>query len=376
VPASTVMSFVPIEAQVMSHQVTANLGGVIDNRNSQDGGYWYDDLKQAYEYPSYETKVTVNGKSQRLDGTGATIGVLMSSDYLPSDVAAVFDHENWKQTTGKPNPTLYADIPINGGGGLYGGAFAEVSIDTQSEITGAPGAHVILYDIPDLSDGSIFAGYVDAIEDNEVDALSASFGECELYYFPSYNGGQDYRGILKAEDELFMQGNSQGITFLASSADMQAARMGLHRQPARLQGRDHLTHRRRIGAELSSELRRGQPMMVLRIGRIVQGREQLLKLVHITQRQRDFEARLACRIWRADERHSSRDGRGNIRRLGPEYKQQRQGCADQGEFSCNGVLDQVRSPLGLNIIRRALVGAQLGWLLALKLYCGRRYARS
>jgi hypothetical protein len=204
VPASTVMSFGPIEAQVMSHQVTANLGGVIDNRNSQDGGYWYDDLKQAYEYPSYETKVTVNGKSQRLDGTGATIGVLMSSDYLPSDVAAVFDHENWKQTTGKPNPTLYADIPINGGGGLYGGAFAEVSIDTQSEITGAPGAHVILYDIPDLSDGSIFAGYVDAIEDNEVDALSASFGECELYYFPSYNGGQDYRGILKAEDELFM----------------------------------------------------------------------------------------------------------------------------------------------------------------------------
>jgi subtilase family serine protease len=201
---ATVMSFAPIEAHVDSHQATSKLGSGIYNRYSQDGGYWFDDLKQAYEYPSYETTVKVKGKTQRLDGTGATIGVLMSSDYLPSDVAAVFDHENWKQTTGKPNPTLYADIPINGGGGLYGGAFAEVSIDTQSEITGAPGAHVILYDIPDLSDGSIFAGYVDAIEDNEVDALSASFGECELYYFPSYNGGQDYRGILKAEDELFM----------------------------------------------------------------------------------------------------------------------------------------------------------------------------
>jgi subtilase family serine protease len=216
---ATVMSFGPNEAHVMSHQVTSKLGGGTDNRYGQDGGYWYDDLKEAYQYPSWQTMVKVHGKTQRLDGTGATIGVLMSSDYLPSDVAAVFDNENWSATTGLPDPTLYADIPINGGGGLYGGAFAEVSIDTQSEITGAPGAHVILYDIPDLSDGSIFAGYVDAIESNQVDAISASFGECELYYFPKYNGGVDQRDILVAYDELFMQGNSQGITFLASSGD-------------------------------------------------------------------------------------------------------------------------------------------------------------
>lgn len=60
----------------------------------------------------------------------------MSSDYLPSDVAAVFDHENWSKITGQPDPTLYADVTINGGGGLNGGAFAEGSIDTQSKITG------------------------------------------------------------------------------------------------------------------------------------------------------------------------------------------------------------------------------------------------
>ena len=216
---ATVMSFGPIEAHVMSQQVTAKLGSRTDNRYGPDGGYWFDDLKQAYQYPSYKTMVTVKGKSQRLDGTGATIGVLMSSDYLPTDVAAVFDHENWSKVTGKPDPTLYKDVPVNGGGGLFGGAFAEVSIDTQSEITGAPGAHVILYDIPDLSDGNIFAGYVTAIESNEVDALSSSFGGCELFYFPQYNGGQDYRGILRSEHELFMQGNAQGITFLASSGD-------------------------------------------------------------------------------------------------------------------------------------------------------------
>jgi len=216
---ATVMSFGQNEAHVMSLQATPALGDGTDNRYGQDGGYWFDDLKQAYGYPSYETMVTVHGNAQRLDGTGATIGVLMSSDYLPTDVAAVFDHENWSKVTGEADPTLYADIPIDGGGGLFGGAFAEVSIDTQSEITGAPGAHVILYDIPDLSDGSIFAGYVDAIESNEVDVISASFGECELFYFPQYNHGVDQRGILRAYHELFLQGNSQGITFLASSGD-------------------------------------------------------------------------------------------------------------------------------------------------------------
>jgi subtilase family serine protease len=215
---ATVVSFGRNEAHVMSRQATSRLSGT-DNRYGQDGGYWFDDLKEAYQYPSYKTKVTVKGKAQRLDGTGATIGVLMSSDYLPTDVAAVFDHENWSATTGKPDPTLYKDVAIDGGGGLFGGAFAEVSIDTQSEIAGAPGAHVILYDIPDLSDGSIFAGYVDAIEANEVDVLSASFGECELFYFPQYNKGVDQRGILVAYHELFLQGNAQGITFLASSGD-------------------------------------------------------------------------------------------------------------------------------------------------------------
>lgn len=216
---ATVMSFGPIEAHVHARQVTSMLVDSTANRQSQDGGYWFDDLKQAYQYPAYNTMVTVKGTKQRLDGTGTTIGVLMSSDYLPSDVTALFDHEKWSKITGQPDPALFADVAVNGGGGLFGGAFAEVSIDTQSEITGAPGAHVILYDIPDLSDGSVFAGYVDAIEANQVDVLSASFGECELFYFPNYNGGQDFRGVLRAEHELFLQGNAQGMTFIASSGD-------------------------------------------------------------------------------------------------------------------------------------------------------------
>jgi subtilase family serine protease len=216
---AVVMSFGRNEAHVMSRRATGPLAASPANRYGQDGTYWFDDLKQAYKYPSYETMVTVNGVKKRLDGTGVTIGALMSSDILPTDIQAMFDHENWTATTGLPDPTLLETVEVDGGGGLFGGAFDEASLDTQQEIGGAPGANVILYSIPDLSDGNIFAGYVTAIESNQVDILSSSFGGCELFDFPAYNGGQDYRGILRAYDELFLQGNAQGITFLASSGD-------------------------------------------------------------------------------------------------------------------------------------------------------------
>ena len=86
-------------------------------------------------------------------------------------------------------------------------------------MTGAPGAHVILYNIPDLSDSSVIAGYTAVIDDNRLDAVSSSFGECEQYYLPKYTGGTDFTATLFYEHELYMQGNAQGITFLASSGD-------------------------------------------------------------------------------------------------------------------------------------------------------------
>jgi subtilase family serine protease len=210
-----VFSFIPREAHVTSHYT-----GPVNpqNRYSATGAYWFDDLKQAYGYPAYGATATVKGKTVRLDGTGVTIGALMASDIVPSDIQAVFDHENWSTLAGTPDPTI-TTVDIDGGGGVGGGAFTEASLDTQEEITGAPGAHVILYSIPSLSDGDTFDGYVNIVEDNAVDMVSSSFGECELFYLPSYNGGQNYTGVLTSEHELFLQGNAQGITFLASSDD-------------------------------------------------------------------------------------------------------------------------------------------------------------
>ena len=197
--------------------------GTPANRESTTGGYWYTDLKQAYQYPSYQTQVIVGGKTQRLDGTGATIGILMSSDILDSDVKALFDHENFSKNAGVPDPTLYKRVYVNGGAsvatGESTGVIDESSLDVQQSLTGAPGSHVVLYDIPDLSDQSIIAGYIQIDEDNQADVVSSSFGGCELTYLPAYNNGQDFTYLLNIEHELYLQGNTQGISFLASSGD-------------------------------------------------------------------------------------------------------------------------------------------------------------
>jgi subtilase family serine protease len=49
-----------------------------------------------------------------------------------------------------------------------------------------------------------------------------SFGGPEIGYLPEYNNGVNEIGILAVYDDLFKQGNAQGITFVASSGDLGA----------------------------------------------------------------------------------------------------------------------------------------------------------
>ena len=74
----------PHEAHTFSRRVNVSSSTLADpkNRYSTTGSYWYDDLKQAYQYPSYQTTISRNGKSVRLDGTGTTIGIVMSVRHL------------------------------------------------------------------------------------------------------------------------------------------------------------------------------------------------------------------------------------------------------------------------------------------------------
>ena len=172
------------------------------NRYSNAGPYFFDDLKQAYSWPSYKVYT----------GKGATIAILMSNGYNPSDMAAYFGYE-------KLAVPKFSEVTINGGAPYDPVASAETHLDLQQSGGMAPGASIILYNLPDLSDDNVMAGLSQIIEDNKADVVSMSFGLAELLYTAEYNGGYDFTSILQEEDDLFAQGNAQGITFVASSGD-------------------------------------------------------------------------------------------------------------------------------------------------------------
>ena len=205
---AAVAGVAPVRRDMQPHSRV--LAPISDNRYSTKGPYWFTDLKEAYEAPSYQT----------VSGKGATIGIVISSDVNDSDTAKYFNHEKFSAVSGAPIPTVtrrYVDGAVPGqvtdGGGF------EASLDVQQSLGSAPSANEILYDIPDLSNQHVIDGYQAVVDDNKADVISSSFGECEKFFLPAYNGGTDFTNIVVAQNAIFEQGNAQGQTFLASSGD-------------------------------------------------------------------------------------------------------------------------------------------------------------
>src|SRR5580692_3182072 len=195
------------------HQVHSQVTGAVmntpDKRYAATGPYWFDDLKQAYDYPAY---------SKKTDGTGVTAAVLMGDLLFPGDVDAAFNHEMFTAVTGLPVPSV-TTVLIDGGGAIGGPDTFEASLDVQQILGGAPGTNVTLVSVPDLSDDHILDGYSYIIDQNTFDLVNSSFGECELEYTAAYNEGTDFTYILQEYNELYQQGVAQGITFAVSSGD-------------------------------------------------------------------------------------------------------------------------------------------------------------
>ena len=202
--------------------------------SSRDSFFYPNDLNEAYQLPSFRAEVDPLHAHHpaQIAGVGSHIGIVISSVISPGDLDSTFNStlslggsENliqaYSANSNLPVPTVKIR-PVDGGSGAFNpnsGDAAEASLDTQMSLGTAPGAKETLYNIPDLSDDYIADAYNAVDEDNAVDVVSSSFGECELYYTPAYNGGVDYTGVLKVFHALFQQGNSQGITFVASSGD-------------------------------------------------------------------------------------------------------------------------------------------------------------
>lgn len=172
------------------------------NRYSTTGSYWFDDLKQAYSYPSFKAYT----------GKGVTIGILMSGDFNQPDMAAYFAHE-------KLAVPDYKTKNIDGGAPYDPNNSLETHLDLQQSGGMAPDAKIVLYNLPDLSDDSIIDGLAQIISDNKADVVSMSFGEAEVFYTAADNDGTDFTYLVQAEDDLMAEGNALGITFIASSGD-------------------------------------------------------------------------------------------------------------------------------------------------------------
>jgi subtilase family serine protease len=204
------------------------------DRLANDFSFFYaNDLNEAYQLPSFQTEVAplFDHKKRQIAGVGAHIGIVISSVINPADLAKSFnstvsigpvaDVQAYSANSNLPVPTVNIR-PVNGGSGAFNPAADdafEASLDTQMSLGTAPGAQETVYDMPNLTDANITAAYAAVDEDNTVDVVSSSFGECELDFTPAYNNGTDFTGILKIFHALFQQGNAQGITFLASSGD-------------------------------------------------------------------------------------------------------------------------------------------------------------
>ena len=180
----------------------AHKTAVPDNRYSTTGPYWFDDLKQTYAFPSYLA----------YNGAGTTIGILMSNDFKQSDMSLYFNHEKLASPS-------FSTINIDGGAPWDPNDSLETQLDMQQSGGMAPNAKVVLYNLPDLSDDSIMDGLSRILTDNRTDVVNMSFGEAELFYTAADNDGEDFTYVAREEDDLFAQGNAQGITFVAASGD-------------------------------------------------------------------------------------------------------------------------------------------------------------
>ena len=151
--------------------------------------------------------------TQTLDGTGVTIGILGYSALAMADVQN-FRTAFLPASAASNLPQQILDGGVNPGV-LDGDDAIESLLDVEIAGGLAPGAGINYYYAAssDLSDGLILAG-LRALEDNKVNILSVSYGQCEL--------DLGIGGNL-AWSELWQQAAAQGITVSVSTGDSGSA---------------------------------------------------------------------------------------------------------------------------------------------------------
>jgi kumamolisin len=160
---------------------------------------------------------------QGIDGRGRTIGIISLAGFTPSDAFAY-----WRSLGLNVNPNRLTVVNVDGGPGAPCDACGSVETTLDVEQSGgiAPGARMRVYLAPNTSQAFVDA-FAQAIDDNEADTISTSWGLWELFDSsnPFGNGPVTnpvtgtMTSILQAYNDLLMQAALQGQTLFAAAGD-------------------------------------------------------------------------------------------------------------------------------------------------------------
>jgi subtilase family serine protease len=135
------------------------------------------------------------------DGTGQTVAIVIDSDVSRSDISTFL---NYFQIPATSRTILTKGVDGAVPGTLTDSA-GESTLDAETIAGLAPGADIVIYQIPDLSDQSLIDAYNAVMSDGKAYIVNNSFGGCE------YAGSQI--------DPVMKKAAQAGIVFTFASGD-------------------------------------------------------------------------------------------------------------------------------------------------------------
>lgn len=141
------------------------------------------------------------------DGSGQSVAVVIDSNVNTFDVNAFLQYFQIP-ATGRSITT----ISVDGASGLVNAEQGEATLDVETIAGLAPGANVMLYQVPDLGDQSVIDAYNQILADHKAYVVNSSWGGCEAPADPGVVGTQGVDSIIAA-------GAQKGVAFVAAAGD-------------------------------------------------------------------------------------------------------------------------------------------------------------
>jgi len=167
---------------------------------------------QAVTGVSIPNFASIYGASSLPSATTGTIGIITAGSLTQT----INDLKSFASSAGYPVPNVTKTVVGTAGTSTSG--TDEWNMDSQSSLAAAGGSisQMILYNVTNLSDSALSAGYNKAVTDNKARAINVSLGGCET----------DEGSVEASQDQIFQTAVAQGQMFSVSSGDSGAYECG------------------------------------------------------------------------------------------------------------------------------------------------------